>query len=191
MVASLVVGALIGGLGGGLAEIVPEWVLSIYDPFIFMALTVVVGWNAASFGWSLVNGALAAFGSLVGQIMASVAVHGLSPFDGLAGGASGLNVLLLALTVLGPLAYLANRTDGWGVVACGMTAGVVLGEAVEELVHLLHGQPYQGWQWAVGTGFALAAVILLVFARRAAARLYALLVAMAYSSSYGMLALAL
>ncbi|MEO3853349.1 hypothetical protein [Acrocarpospora sp. B8E8] len=191
MLSALILGVLLGGLGGSLADRVPGWALSIYDPFIFMVLIVVVGSQAVSFGWSLVNGALAAFGSLVGQLIASVAAHGISPFDGLAGGAGGLNILLLALVALGPLSYVATREDRWGIAAAGLAAGVILGEAAEELVLLANGQPYQGWQAAVATSVLLAGVILLVFRHEALSRLWALLVALTYSGSYGALVFAL
>ncbi|GIH24294.1 hypothetical protein Aph01nite_26040 [Acrocarpospora phusangensis] len=191
MLASLFMGAFLGGIGGGVADAVPGWVLSIYDPYIFMALAVIVGWHAASIGWSLVNGTLAAFGSLVGQLISSVAVHGISPFEGLAGGASGLNILVVALVALGPLSYLGRRQDRWGVLATGMTAGVILGEAAEEIVQLVEGQPYQGWQAAVSTAALLALTVVAVFRRQALHRLWALTVAVTYSGSYGALVLAL
>ncbi|GAA0399534.1 hypothetical protein Acor_21910 [Acrocarpospora corrugata] len=191
MLASLIMGAILGAAGGGFADQVPDWLLSIYDPYIFMVLATVVGWNAASFGWSLVNGALAAFGGMVGQLIVSVAVHGIAPFEGLAGGATGLNILLFALVALGPLAYLSTREDRWGILASGITAGLILGEGVEELVQFGYGQPYPGWQVAVTTSALLAAVIVLVFRRRTLHRLWALLVAVSYSGSYGALVLAL
>lgn len=123
MVLSLVVGMVLGAVGALLAH-GPGLVYSIYEPYAYVLLVVVVGRTASGLGWAVLASALAVLGPFVSLLVASL----FGPDAGFFSlGTNGpiMNLALLTLTSLGVLAYFTGRDDVWADVAGGMLAGTV------------------------------------------------------------------
>ncbi|WP_271222655.1 hypothetical protein [Streptosporangium carneum] len=170
MVLSLLVGMVLGAVGALLAY-GPHLIHSIYEPYAYVLLVVVVGRSAAGFGWAALTSALATFGPLISLLAASLFESG-ARFLNLSSGSSvnlGSNGLTMNLTVVtiatfGVLAYFTRREDGWGDLACGVLAGVV---AVDGLDKTLSGGPeYVPGYWPWNTLLVATLVAGLLFALR-------------------------
>jgi hypothetical protein len=127
--------AFLGGLAVGLVGILlagkgPGWVGQLYDPYVYLALSLAVGATASGFGWALLTTFLAAVSSLVAAIGGS-AVRGEAGFDIIGGNAAGLNWTLVLLVALGLLGYATRRDDRWGDLAAGSVGAVLLVDVID------------------------------------------------------------
>ncbi|WP_030450896.1 hypothetical protein [Herbidospora cretacea] len=181
LLAALLGGAVVGFVGAGLSAAAPYWFMAVYDPYLIMVLAVIVGAGAAGFGWALLNSSMAAFGALVGQITAGVAIYHDAPFAGLGSAPGGLVAGLAIITALGPLSYGATRCDRVGGLCYGLASGLLLSMAAEELLALT-----EEWPFALATSAALGIGFLLLFRRRLADRLFGVAIGLAYSVGYGL-----
>ena len=129
-----VVAAFLGGMTVGIIGIVasgrvPLWLGQLYDPYMYLALALVVGASASGFGWALLATFLAALSMIVASLGGSVLRGGADL--GFAGGPIGLNWALVLLVGLGLLAYATSRTDRWGDVAAGVIGALLLADTVD------------------------------------------------------------
>ncbi|WP_188194445.1 hypothetical protein [Nonomuraea sp. SYSU D8015] len=129
------VAAFLGGLVVGLAGMLvsgrgPGWIDQLYDPYVYLALSLGVGVSASGFGWALLTTFLAAVSTLVAAIGAS-AVRGDLAFDIIGGSAAGLNWTLALLVGLGLLAYVTRRDDAWGDLAAGAVGAALIADIVD------------------------------------------------------------
>ncbi|MEV4806640.1 hypothetical protein AB0K18_42155 [Nonomuraea sp. NPDC049421] len=127
-------GAFFGGLAVGMLGMLlsgngPHWAGQIYDPYAYLALSLVVGATASGFAWALLTTFLASLSTLVAAIGAS-ALRGADPFHLTGPGAAGLNWTLALLVCLGLLAYATRRDDVWGDVAAGAVGAALIADVV-------------------------------------------------------------
>ncbi|TKK85003.1 hypothetical protein FDA94_27885 [Herbidospora galbida] len=181
LLAALLGGAVVGFVGAGLSGRAPYWFMAVYDPYVIMALAVIVGAGAAGFGWALLNSSMAAFGALVGQITAGSAILHDAPFAGLGSAPGGLVAGLTIITMLGPLSYGATRCDRVGGVCYGLASGLLLSVAAEEMLALT-----EEWPYALAASAILGMGFLLLFRRRLADRLLGAVLGLAYTVGYGL-----
>ncbi|MEV1174289.1 hypothetical protein, partial [Nonomuraea sp. NPDC049784] len=130
------VAAFLGGFAIGLAGMFlagkgPGWLGQIYDPYVYLALSLTVGATASGFGWALLTTFLAAASTLVAALGAS-ALSGDLAFDVIGGSAAGLNWTIALLVVLGLLAYATRRDDVWGDLAAGAVGVVLIADVDDE-----------------------------------------------------------
>ncbi|MEU8355237.1 hypothetical protein AB0C27_04415 [Nonomuraea sp. NPDC048882] len=130
LVTAFLGGLVVGVLGMLLSGIGPRWFGQIYDPYVYLALSLAVGVSASGFGWALVTTFLAAVSTLVAALGAT-ALSGDQAFDVIGGSAVGLNWTLGLLVVLGLLAYVTRRDDGWGDVAAGAIGAALITDVVD------------------------------------------------------------
>ncbi|MBF8187745.1 hypothetical protein ITP53_18800 [Nonomuraea sp. K274] len=175
--------AFAGGLVIGLAGILisgtgPGWAGRIYDPYAYLALSLVVGATASGFGWALVTTFLAMISTLVAAIGAS-AVGGGDPLD-----IAGLDWALVLLVGLGLLAYLTRRHDGWGDLAAGAVVAALIGDAVDRAGPGLTESEQSLWPGpALAVGLP-AIALMLVLRRNARGRLRAVLLSAMFASVF-------
>ncbi|MFD1547919.1 hypothetical protein [Nonomuraea guangzhouensis] len=131
-----VVASFLGGLAVGLIGIfasdrMPQWLGQLYDPYMYLALALVVGASAAGFGWALLTTFLAALSMIVATLGGNMLRGGtdISPVAGEP--AVGLNWALVLLVGVGLLAYVTSRTDIWGDVAAGVIGALLLADTVD------------------------------------------------------------
>ncbi|NRQ34792.1 hypothetical protein HII36_23580 [Nonomuraea sp. NN258] len=127
--------AFLGGLVVGLVGMLtagkgPEWLGQLYDPYVYLALSLTVGATASGFGWALLTTFLAAVTTLVAAMGAS-AVRGDVGFDIIGGSAAGLNWTLVLLVGLGLLGYVTRRNDRWGDLAAGAVGAMLLADVLD------------------------------------------------------------
>lgn len=123
--------AFTGGLAVGAVGVLASGLDSgIYDPYAYLALSIVVGATATGFGWALLTTFLASASALVAA-MGGSALRGDLRFDAIGGTANGVNLLVLQFVVLGLLAYLTRRRDIWGDLAAGLISGLLIGDVVD------------------------------------------------------------
>ncbi|MEV4176150.1 hypothetical protein [Nonomuraea sp. NPDC049709] len=127
--------AFVGGLAVGLLGMLvagngPEWIGQFYDPYAYLALSLVVGASASGFGWALVTTFLAAVSTLVAA-MGAGALSGHDAFDIVGGSPAGLNWTIVLLVGLGLLAYATRREDRWGDVAAGAVGAALIADVVD------------------------------------------------------------
>ncbi|MFE3449312.1 hypothetical protein ACFXJ8_10290 [Nonomuraea sp. NPDC059194] len=126
-----VLAAFLGGLVvGAVGVLISDVDVGIYDPYVYLALTVAVGATATGFGWALLTTFLASASILVAA-MGGSALAGDLRFEAIGGSASGLNLLVAQLVVLGLLAYFTRRPDVWGDLAAGAISGLVLADVID------------------------------------------------------------
>ncbi|MEU4228252.1 hypothetical protein AB0F17_28495 [Nonomuraea sp. NPDC026600] len=131
-----VVAAFLGGMTVGIIGVVasgrvPQWLGQLYDPYMYLALALVVGASASGFGWALLATFLAALSMIVASLGGSV-LRGGTDLGPVAGGpAIGLNWALVLLVGLGLLAYVTSRTDRWGDVAAGVIGALLLADTID------------------------------------------------------------
>jgi hypothetical protein len=171
--------AFLGGLVVGLIGIlaagrVPQWFGQLYDPYMYLALAVVVGASASSFGWALLTTFLAALSMIVTTLGGSV-LRGGTDLGALAGGsAAGLNWALALLVGLGLLAYVTRRKGGWGDVAAGVIGALLLADTVDRATPgFLDSEPAFWPRPAIAIG-VLSVVLVLALRRSMAGRVRAL-----------------
>ncbi|MEV8632997.1 hypothetical protein AB0395_15195 [Streptosporangium sp. NPDC051023] len=196
MVLSLLVGMLLGAIGALLAY-GPHLIYSIYEPYAYVLLVVVVGRSAAGLGWAALSSALATFGPLISLLAATIFESG-ARFLGLGPngpaltlGSNGLtmNITVLTLATFGVLAYFTRRRDVWGDLSTGVLAGVV---AIDGLDKTLRGGPeYVVGFWPWNTLLVAAFVAVLLFTlRRGRALAFSSLVALIVVSAAFVFAIA-
>lgn len=128
--------AFLGGLVVGVIGIfasgrVPLWLGQLYDPYMYLALALIVGASASGFGWALLTTFLAALSMIVATLGGNM-LRGGSDLGPVVGGpASGLNWALVLLVGLGLLAYVTNRTDRWGDGAAGVIGALLLADTLD------------------------------------------------------------
>ncbi|GHE28213.1 hypothetical protein GCM10017673_33120 [Streptosporangium violaceochromogenes] len=161
MVLSLVAGLALGALGAVLARGTGP-LPSIYQPYAFILLVVVVGRTAAGLGWALLAGTLAAFGPIISLLVFTL----LDPAGSLLGAEVDgpmLNLMVATLAAFAVLAHLTKRKDRWADVANGALAGAVMVDAADKSLGGGLEHVYGFWPWnallvtagALGLLFAL------------------------------------
>ncbi|MBT2234082.1 hypothetical protein [Nonomuraea sp. NEAU-A123] len=177
-----VVAAFVGGVAVGLIGIlaagrVPQWLGQLYDPYMYLALALVVGASAAGFGWALLATFLAALSMIVAATGGSL-LRGQTDLGAVADGpAAGLNWALVLLVGVGLLAYVTSRTDIWGDVAAGVVGALLLADTVDRATPgFINSEPafWPGPAIAIGV---LSVVLVLALRRSMAGRVRALALA--------------
>lgn len=162
----------LGGLVVGLVGMfLPEPVASVYDPYAYLALAIAVGATASGFGWALLTSFLTAASGAVSS-MGIGTFLGTADFLTTAGGAVGLNVLLVMLVALGLLAYVTRRADRWGDLAAGVLCAAILSDLIDRITPGFVDYEPEFWPWPallIGA-LAVASVFLLRPGRAAAFR---------------------
>ncbi|WP_327584551.1 hypothetical protein OHA25_53750 [Nonomuraea sp. NBC_00507] len=130
LVAAFSGGLLVGLVGMLISGRGPEWLGHVYEPYAYLALSLVVGVTASGFGWALLTTFLAAVSTLVAALGAG-ALGGVVAFDVIGGSAAGLNWMLALLVGLGLLAYVTRRDDVWGDLAAGAVGAVLIADVVD------------------------------------------------------------
>ncbi|MFB4282064.1 MULTISPECIES: hypothetical protein [unclassified Nonomuraea] len=130
LLAAFAGGLAVGLLGMFIAGNGPGWIGQFYDPYAYLALSLVVGASASGFGWALVTTFLAAVSTLVAA-MGAGALSGHDAFDIVGGSAAGLNWTIVLLVGLGLLAYTTRREDRWGDVAAGAVGAALIADVVD------------------------------------------------------------
>ncbi|MFD9945825.1 hypothetical protein ACFWYW_54730 [Nonomuraea sp. NPDC059023] len=130
-----VLAAFLGGLAVGLlgmfvTDNAPALLADLYDPYVYLALTIALGATSTGFGWALLTTFLATVSSLVAA-MGGSAIQGRFNIDVVGGGPVALNVLLVLLVGLGMLGYLTRRNDLWGDLAAGGIGALVLADVID------------------------------------------------------------
>ncbi|MFI6294138.1 hypothetical protein ACIBEJ_21290 [Nonomuraea sp. NPDC050790] len=130
-----VLAAFLGGLAVGLlgmfvGENAPALLSDLYDPYVYLAMSITLGVTSTGFGWALLTTFLATVSSLVAA-MGGTALQGRFNMDVVGGGPVALNVLLVLLVGLGLLGYLTRRTDLWGDLAAGGIGALVLADVID------------------------------------------------------------
>ncbi|MFI6484088.1 hypothetical protein ACIBH1_39620 [Nonomuraea sp. NPDC050663] len=121
----------LGGVVLGLVGMVlPASLTDAYDPYAAIALAVAVGMTASGFGWALLTSFLTAAAGVV-STMGLGTLLGTADFNTTAGGAIGLNVLLVLLVAVGLLAWVTRRNDRWGDLAAGGISALVLTDVID------------------------------------------------------------
>ncbi|MEU6781055.1 hypothetical protein ABZ912_17790 [Nonomuraea angiospora] len=127
--------AFFGGLAVGLVGMLlagkgPAWVGQIYDPYVYLGLSLAVGVTASGFGWALLTTFLAVASTLVAALGAS-ALSGDRAFDIVGGSPAGLNWTLALLVALGLLAFTTRREGVWGDLAAGAVGAALIADVVD------------------------------------------------------------
>ncbi len=172
MVLSLLVGMLLGAIGALLAY-GPHLIYSIYEPYAYVLLVVVVGRTAAGLGWAALTSGLATLGPLISLLTATLFDSGArfldlgsnSPTMSLGTNGPTMNLTVITLATFGVLAYFTGRDDRWGDLAGGVLAGVV---AIDGLDKTLRGGPEYVpgfWPWNTLIVAAVVAGLLLALRR--------------------------
>ncbi|MEV7012843.1 hypothetical protein [Streptosporangium sp. NPDC051022] len=180
MVLSLLVGMVLGALGALLSS-GPHLIYSIYQPYAYILLVVLVGRTATNLGWAALTSALATFGPLISLLAASI-FESSTLYLNLGTNGAVMNVTVAMLATFGVLAYFTRRQDLWGDVSGGVLAGVV---AVDGLDKTMKGgfEHVPGfWPWNTLLVAAFVAALLFTLRKgegRARAAFVALIVACA------------
>jgi hypothetical protein len=124
IVLSLFAGMLLGGVGALLLS-GPETVHTLYNPYAYILLVVVIGRTAVGFGWAVLSGMLATFGTILSMLLATGFRSGTWSMS-LGGDGTAVNLTVAKLVAIGVLSYLAKRRDRWGDLAAGGAAGLAL-----------------------------------------------------------------
>ncbi|MEU8248631.1 hypothetical protein [Nonomuraea sp. NPDC048916] len=175
-----VLAAFLGGLVVGLVGMLlsgkgPEWVGQIYDPYAYVALTLIVGATASGFGWALLTTFLAAVSMLVAA-MGGSAFRGELTFDVIGDTPAGLNWMVAMLVGLGLLAYLTRRRDHWGDLAAGLVGAVLLTDVIDRATPGFIGDVREFWPGPALLIGALSVILVIVVRRSARGRVRALAV---------------
>ncbi|MFF5206301.1 hypothetical protein [Streptosporangium sp. NPDC000396] len=175
MVLSLVVGMALG-IVGALLSYGPHLIYSLYEPYAFILLVVVVGRTASGLGWATLASALATLGPIVSLLAASIFGSGAQTLS-LGSDGAVLNLVLVTLVSFGLLSYFTKREDLRGDIAAGSLAGLVAATGIDK--SLPGGVEYVPgfWPWnaLIVTVFALG---LLLSLRQGGARARSALVAL-------------
>ncbi|MFI6498602.1 hypothetical protein [Nonomuraea typhae] len=123
-------GLVVGLLGMLVSDKGPVLLWDLYDPYVYLALSIVLGATSAGFGWALLTTFLATVSSLVAA-MGGSALQGEFNIDVVGGGPAGMNVLLVLVVGLGMLGYLTRRDDIWGDLAAGGVGGILLADVID------------------------------------------------------------
>ncbi|TMR90215.1 hypothetical protein [Nonomuraea basaltis] len=182
------VAAFLGGLAVGLVGMLisgrgPGWVGHLYEPYVYLALTLAVGVSASGFGWALLTTFLAAVSMLVAALGGS-AVRGDLAFDVIGGSAAGLNWTLALLVGLGLLAYVTRRNDGWGDLAAGAVGAALIADVVERATPGFIGSERSFWPVPAMVVGLLSVALVLLLRRNARARVRALALSAVFSGLF-------
>lgn len=182
-----VVAAFVGGLVVGLVGMLisgrgPVWIGRLYEPYVYLALTLVVGANASGFGWALLTTFLAVVASLVAAMGAS-ALRGDLAVD-VIGGATGLNWTFALLVGLGLLAYVTRRDDAWGDLAAGAAGAALIADVLDRATPGFVAAERSFWPVPALVVGLLAVVLVLALRRNARARVRALALAAVFSGLF-------
>ncbi|MEO3872383.1 hypothetical protein ABGB18_26520 [Nonomuraea sp. B12E4] len=167
------VAAFAGGLAVGLAGVLvagqgPGWAGQIFDPYVYLAVALVVGASASGFGWALLTTFLAVVSMLAAAIGAS-AFGGMAPFTVVGGSTAGFDWSTLAPIAVGLLAYVTRRDDLWGDLAGGAVGAALIAHVVNRVAPELDAGEQVFWPGpAVAVG--LLTVVLVSALRRNARR---------------------
>ncbi|MFG1702271.1 hypothetical protein ACFLIM_03670 [Nonomuraea sp. M3C6] len=166
--------AFLGGLVVGLIGMLisgkgPGWIGQIYDPYVYLALSLVVGASASGFGWALLTTFLAAVATLVAALGAG-ALAGHDTSDSIGGSAAGLNWTLALLVGLGLLAYVTRRDDSWGDLAAGAVGAALIADVVDRATPGFIASERAFWPGPAMVIGLLAVVLVLVLRRNARRR---------------------
>jgi hypothetical protein len=174
--------AFLGGLAVGLIGMLisgkgPVWVGQLYDPYAYLALSLAVGATASGLGWALLTTFLSVVSTLVAAMGAS-ALRGDDAFSIIGsiigGSATGLNWTLVLLVGLGLLAYASRRHDGWGDVAAGGIAAVLIADVVDRATPGFIDSERAFWPGPATVIGALAVALVFVLRRSTCGRVRAL-----------------
>lgn len=163
MVLSLLAGMLLGAVGALMGP-VPSPFHALYTPYAYIILAVVTGRTAAGFGWAVLAGMLAAFGSLLSALVATAVDPGGWSVGFGAGGVL-TNLAIAALVTVGVLSYLTKLPGIPGVLAAGGVAGVILLHGLAQAMPSGLGHVQGFWPWGVVAVTALVAGMLVSLAR--------------------------
>ncbi|MGP3957165.1 hypothetical protein ACTWPT_14280 [Nonomuraea sp. 3N208] len=173
LVAAFSGGLLIGLIGMLISGRGPEWLGQVYEPYAYLALSLVVGVTASGFGWALLTTFLAAVSTLVAA-MGAGALRGDVAFDVIGGSAAGLNWMLALLVGLGLLAYVTRRNDAWGDLAAGAVGAALIADVVDRATPGFIGSEQSFWPLPALVVGLLSVALVLVLRRNARARVRAL-----------------
>ncbi|NUS06551.1 MAG: hypothetical protein HOV97_28795 [Nonomuraea sp.] len=183
-----VLAAFLGGLVVGLVGMLtagkgPDWFGLLYDPYAYLALSLVVGATASGFAWALLTTFLAAVSTLVAAMGAS-ALRGEDGFDIIGGGAAGLNWTLGLLVGLGLLAYVTRRKDAWGDLAAGAVGAILIADVVDRATPGFIDSEQAFWPGPATAVGALAVVLVVALRRNRRARVRALAVSAVFAGLF-------
>ncbi|TMR15025.1 hypothetical protein ETD86_27925 [Nonomuraea turkmeniaca] len=173
LVAAFLGGLLVGLVGMLIAGRGPEWVGQVYEPYAYLALSLVVGVTASGFGWALLTTFLAAVSALVAA-MGAGALRGDLAFDVIGGSAAGLNWMLALLVGLGLLSYVTRRDDAWGDLAAGAVGAALLADVMDRATPGFIGNDQSFWPLPALVIGLLSVALVFVLRRNARARLLSL-----------------
>lgn len=145
--------AFLGGVVVGLGAMLPAGpIAATYDPYAYLALTIVVGATASGFLWALLTVFLATASSVI-SAMGVASLGNDFDLNSVGGGASGLNTLVVMLVGVGLLAYAARSAGIWGDLAAAGVTGLLIADLADRSIPG-HGDFEPGfWPWsALGVG---------------------------------------
>ncbi|MEV4075295.1 hypothetical protein ACGFJC_02730 [Nonomuraea fuscirosea] len=183
LLAAFLGGLAVGLLGMLLSGIGPRWFGQLYDPYAYLALSLAVGVSASGFGWALVTTFLAAVSTLVAAIGAT-ALRGGEAFDVIGGSAVGLNWTLGLLVLLGLLAYVTRRDDGWGDVAAGAVGAALITDVVDRATPGFIDSDQSFWPGPAVAAGLLAVGLVLFLRRNAGGRVRALAMSAVFAALF-------
>ncbi|HEY9521714.1 MAG TPA: hypothetical protein VIR33_00635 [Thermopolyspora sp.] len=126
---------------------------TVFDPYVYFVLIIIVGHTAQGLPWAALSSILAALGpvspALIGlDLTEHAATH-------LGDAVSEFDLLLVLLFVYGMGAYLTRRPDRWGDVAAGLMFGVLAADLVHRVTYERHEPSAWFSLWNVVVGITL------------------------------------
>lgn len=173
LLAAFLGGFVVGLAGMFLAGRGPGWVGQVYDPYVYLALSLAVGATASGFGWALLTTFLAAAATLVAAMGAS-GFGGDPAFDVIGGSAAGLNWTIALLVGLGLLAYATRRGDIWGDLAAGAIGVALMADVVNRATSNFAGGDLPSWPGPAALMGLVSVAAVFALRRRARGHLHAL-----------------
>lgn len=182
------VAAFLGGLAVGLIGMLiagrgPGWVGHLYEPYVYLTLSLIVGATASGFGWALLTTFLATVSTLVAAMGAS-ALRGDLAFHVIGGSAAGLNWTLALLVGLGLLAYVTRRDDAWGDLAAGAVGAALIADVVDRATPGFIDSERSFWPVPALVVGMLAMALVLFLRRNTRARIRALTLSAVFSGLF-------
>ncbi|NBE92102.1 hypothetical protein FE391_02540 [Nonomuraea sp. KC401] len=175
LLAAFLGGLAVGFMGMFVAGDGPGWLGRLYEPYVYLALSLAVGATASGFGWALVTTFLAAMSTLVSAVGAS-ALRG-DDVLGVAGDAAGVNRTLALLVCLGLAAYVTRRNDVWGDLAAAALGAALIADVAGRAVPGLVESDHSFWPYPAVVIGLLSVALVLGLRRNAWGRMRALALA--------------
>ncbi|MEV7009106.1 hypothetical protein [Streptosporangium sp. NPDC051022] len=148
MLAGLTLGMVLAVVGESLAEVLPNSVAAIYDPYVYGLLVLVVARGSANAWWAALNGLLATAGLTAGHVIA----HALNHQETLLAqaGYNWQTALAITMVAFGLVGYLSHRRGLSGDATVGIFSGLLFSQGAQEIQRaavLPHGGPPPDGPW--------------------------------------------